>query len=424
MSITLTVAQMKAMGTGASKPALLSAIADVITNDGSKFFLDTANRVIHFLGQVAWESGYFTLVEESLNYSAKRMMAVWPTRFKTLESAAPYANNPRALANFVYGSRMGNKAGTDDGYKFRGRGIKQLTGRENYTLFNKWVHTQYPDAPDFVKNPDMVAQLPWAVLSGVWYWVKNKVYQYADKDDATAVTKAINGGTIGLKERTVATNKARSIIIDVKPSVLKEKKPSKPDQVLKSYQAKLKEIADYKKLPELDPGKIDGWHGAKTEAAITAFEKNAGIKVNGILDDETKLAIDNVIAVIQVGKETTIADDLEDAETPTPTVEPEEVPVSIPNKLVDVLDKPIVQGKSLWALITGGGAFGTFFYNTGIGLVNWFNNMDPIVQVTILVLSVIAIYLLIANVRDFWRARKGLKELKKNNREALENATE
>ena len=424
MSVIVTLDQMEAMGTGASKPALLSAIADLITTQGDRFYLDTAIRVIHFLGQCAWESAYFSNIEENLNYSAKRMTQVWPKHFKTLEAAKPYANNPKALANFIYGSTsiakdLGNTE-KNDGWNFRGRGIKQLTGRYNYTKFNKWIHQFFPDAPDFVKNPDKVLELPWAVMSAVWFWVSNKVYELADKDDATAVTKRINGGTIGLKDRIVATNKAKKIFFEVKASTLVEKKPRKADPELREYQAKLKQIADYKGMSEFDPGKADGWHGTKTESAIRAFQLNTGkLKVDGVLGKETREAIDNVVAIINTGKQSTIADDLEVAETPTPPAEPEEVPVSIPTKLVQVLDKPIVEDKSLWTLITGGGGVATFIYNSGQSLVSWFNSMSPVVQVTILLLFAIATYLIAKNILDFYKARKGLKELKKKNEDLL-----
>jgi putative chitinase len=425
MSIQVTLDQMEDMGIGASKPALLSSIADLITNRGDEFFLDTVLRVVHFLGQTAWESNYYSNLEENLNYSAKRMTQVWPNHFKTLAAAKPYANNPKALANFIYGSTsiaksLGNTQ-KNDGWNFRGRGIKQLTGRANYTRFNTWVHKYYPDAPDFVKDPDKVLDLPWAILSAVWFWVDKKVYLAADRDDATAVTKTINGGTNGLKERIVATNKAKKIFVAVKPSVLVEKKPRKADPELKEYQDKLKRIADYKAMPEFDPGKIDGWHGKKTEDAIRAFQLNTGkLKVDGVLGAETREAIDNVIAVIDTGKQTSVAEDIVAAETPVPPAEPEEVPVSIPTKLVQVLDKPIVEDKSLWTLITGGGGVATFLYNSGQSVVAWFNGMSPIVQVTILLLFAIATYLIAKNILDFYKARKGLKELKKKNEELIQ----
>lgn len=145
-------------------------------------------RTAMFLAQIAHESTGLSRVEENLNYSAKRLTEVWPSRFPTLASAAPFANNPKALANKVYGGRMGN-IGPNDGWDFRGRGLKQLTGRDNYTRYG------------YANRPDEVAQPHGAAITAVAFWSDIGGNVYADRGDFVQLTRAINGGTTGLPDR-------------------------------------------------------------------------------------------------------------------------------------------------------------------------------------------------------------------------------
>jgi putative chitinase len=163
-----------------------------------KFQINTPLRLAHFLAQCGHESGGFKATQENLNYSADGLKKIFPKYFPG-NIAESYARNPEKIASKVYGGRMGNGGEeTKEGYKFRGRGYIQLTGKENYTSFAKSI------GEDTVANPDLVAT-KYALASAGWFFSKNGLNAIADKgaDDATvtSVTKRVNGGTIGLPDR-------------------------------------------------------------------------------------------------------------------------------------------------------------------------------------------------------------------------------
>jgi putative chitinase len=163
-----------------------------------KFQINTPLRLAHFLAQCGHESGGFKATQENLNYSADGLKKIFPKYFPG-NIAESYARNPEKIASKVYGGRMGNGGEeTKEGYKFRGRGYIQLTGKENYTSFAKSI------GEDTVANPDLVAT-KYALASAGWFFSKNGLNAISDKgaDDATvtAVTKRVNGGTIGLPDR-------------------------------------------------------------------------------------------------------------------------------------------------------------------------------------------------------------------------------
>jgi putative chitinase len=172
-----------------------------------KYGIDTAKRQAAFIGQCMHESGGFKLLEENLNYSAKALMATWPSRFPTEEMANQYARNPEKIANKVYGGRMGNGTEeTGEGWKYRGRGIKQLTGKENYDRCGSGLGV------DLVSDPDKLLDPKYAALSAGWFWNKHNLNDLADKSDVETMTKRINGGLLGLDARKVAIAKAESIL--------------------------------------------------------------------------------------------------------------------------------------------------------------------------------------------------------------------
>lgn len=165
----------------------------------AKFELNTPLRLAHFLAQAGHESGGFKLVTENLNYGAKGLTGVFKKYFPTEAKAKEYERKPEKIANLVYGSRMGNGAEiTGEGYKFRGRGYIQLTGKNNYDAFDSVV------TESIINNPDLVAT-KYPLLSAAWFFHKNGLHKIADKGatDAvvTEVTKKVNGGTIGLPDR-------------------------------------------------------------------------------------------------------------------------------------------------------------------------------------------------------------------------------
>jgi putative chitinase len=175
------------------------AVIAMIPDTAAKFGINTPLRLAHFLAQCGHESGGFRLTQENLNYSAKGLNGIFKKYFPTEAAAAPYNRNPQKIANKVYSNRMGN--GTEasgDGYKFRGRGYIQLTGKDNYTAFGKSIGV------DMTVNPDLVAS-QYALLSAAWFFTKNNLHKMADggATDAvvTSITKRVNGGTIGLADR-------------------------------------------------------------------------------------------------------------------------------------------------------------------------------------------------------------------------------
>lgn len=187
------------MNTDKLKGHIPDTVIAQIPDVAAKFQINTALRLAHFLSQCGHESGGFKHVNENLNYSADGLKKIFPKYFGQAGLAESYARQPEKIASRVYGGRMGNgDESTKEGYKFRGRGYIQLTGKSNYTEFDKFVNE------DILANPDLVAtQYP--LLSAAWFFHKNGLNSISDKgaDDATvtAVTKRVNGGTIGLPDR-------------------------------------------------------------------------------------------------------------------------------------------------------------------------------------------------------------------------------
>ena len=171
---------------------VIAQIPDVMT----KFKIDTALKLAHFLSQCGHESGGFRIVNENLNYSAKGLLGIFKKYFPNNAKAEAYQRKPEKIANVVYANRMGNgPEASGEGWKYRGRGYIQLTGKQNYTAFGKAIGV------DIAANPDLVAtQYP--LLSAAWFFTRC-LPKCIDASDATvtAVTKCVNGGTIGLEDR-------------------------------------------------------------------------------------------------------------------------------------------------------------------------------------------------------------------------------
>jgi putative chitinase len=176
-------------------PGLRSGMVAAAPAAFAKYSITSPLLLSHVMAQISHECGAGHDVVENLSYSAERMTQVWPGRFPTLGSAAPYAHNPRALANKVYNGRMGNRPGSDDGWNFRGRGASQTTGREGYERLAKATGL------DVVSNPDLVNDPRYFLLCGVADFVNCGCLPYAKADDLLNVTRHLNGGTVGLTER-------------------------------------------------------------------------------------------------------------------------------------------------------------------------------------------------------------------------------
>tara|TARA_R110000851_G_scaffold17557_11_gene55604 strand:+ start:10891 stop:11757 length:867 start_codon:yes stop_codon:yes gene_type:complete len=184
-----------------------AALVDVLP----KYGIDTERRMAHFISQCAHESNNFRSLEENLNYSEKSLLAVFGRYFGDAPkaSAAEYARNPEKIANRVYFDKyrkykMGN-TNEGDGWLFRGRGLKQLTGRENYTKFGASVNMTAEEAAEYVATP------AGAVESACWFWNAKNLNNIADTDDVTKMTKIINGGNIGLESRQTRYKKAMEV---------------------------------------------------------------------------------------------------------------------------------------------------------------------------------------------------------------------
>jgi putative chitinase len=159
-----------------------------------KYDISTPKRQAYFIGQCMHESGGFKQLKENLNYSAKGLMATWPSRFPDMDTAEKFERNPEKIANKVYAGRMGNTE-DGDGAKYIGRGLIQLTGKENYANCGNAIGI------DLVANPDLLATPQYAALSAGWFWNRKGLNAFADADDIDTITKRINGGLIGLNDR-------------------------------------------------------------------------------------------------------------------------------------------------------------------------------------------------------------------------------
>lgn len=185
---------------------IVSAIVEAITLLSSKYEINSPIRLAHFLAQTAHESGGFSVIEENLNYSADSLRGIFGKYFHSLD-AEDYACQPEKIANVVYASRMGNgDTDSGDGYMFRGRGLIQLTGRSNYNSIAADLGVGIQDIIDYLGTPDG------AVESAAWFWHKNGINKLADTDDVIAVTKKVNGGTIGLEDRQKHTEDFKEIL--------------------------------------------------------------------------------------------------------------------------------------------------------------------------------------------------------------------
>jgi len=164
-----------------------------------RYKISNPHRLAHFMAQIAHESGNFQLVTENLNYSAEGLLRVFPKYFKDKATADAYARKPEMIGSRVYANRMGNgDEASKEGFKFRGRGYIQLTGKDNYKAFSQFIRE------DCVANPELVAT-KYPMDSAIWFFDKNKLWDICDKgageDVVTLVTKRVNGGTHGLDDR-------------------------------------------------------------------------------------------------------------------------------------------------------------------------------------------------------------------------------
>ena len=169
--------------------------------------INTPLRVAHFVAQCAHESGNFVFIKENLNYKAASLMTVFKKYFPTAELAQQYEKRPERIANRVYANRMGNgDEASGDGWKYCGRGLIQLTGKDNYTFFAGSLNISVEEAAEYLATFEGAAQ------SACWFWEQNNLNRFADANDCKGLTRAINGGYIGLEDRIKHTEHALHIL--------------------------------------------------------------------------------------------------------------------------------------------------------------------------------------------------------------------
>jgi putative chitinase len=194
----MTTEQLTALGIDAK---WLKPLEDTF----AKYDISTPQRQAAFIGQCAHESGNFKTLQENLNYSAEGLMKTWPSRFTTKEVADQYARQPAKIAGKVYNGRLGNTS-EEEAAKYLGRGLIQLTGRENYANCGTAI------GADLIGNPNLLTDPEYAALSAGWFWNKKGLNALADAGDFETMTKRINGGLIGLDDRKAKIAKALSAL--------------------------------------------------------------------------------------------------------------------------------------------------------------------------------------------------------------------
>jgi putative chitinase len=171
--------------------------------------INTPQRIAAFVAQCSHESAGFTALKENLNYRAESLMRTWPRHFPTIEIANQYARQPERIANRAYGNRMGNgPEESGDGWKFAGKGLIQLTGKNNYQAFADSIETPIEEIPEYLQTFEGATQ------SACWFWDNNNLNRFADVGDIKGLTKAINGGFIGLEDRIKHYEHALHVLVD------------------------------------------------------------------------------------------------------------------------------------------------------------------------------------------------------------------
>jgi len=251
-----------------------------------KYDIVTPLRIAGFMAQCGHESADFNSLEENLNYSEKALNGVFGRYFGSgKRNAADYARKPEKIANYVYQDEFRSKRGQmgntkdGDGWRFRGRGIKQLTGRNNYTAFGKSVGMSAEEASEYV------ATKKGALESACWFWATNKIDRYADNDDIVGMTKRINGGTIGLDDRKSRYSRAKSILGG--ESIPTPKKTSSSSSSKRTLRKGMKGD-DVAKMQKALGVTADGDFGFGTLGVVKKWQRSNGLTPDGIVGPKTQ----------------------------------------------------------------------------------------------------------------------------------------
>ena len=231
-------------------------------------------RLEYFLAQIGHESGGLTITTENLNYSAPRLCQVWPTRFADLDAASEFAGNPEKLANNVYASRMGNGSPeSGDGWRYRGRGYIQITGRDGYESVGDIAGL------DLVGEPDLASTAEQALLVACSFWEWKNINLLCEPGGFAPVTRRINGGTNGMADRRQWLGKVTRVL-GHDPATMEEPTTAEIIDVQRALQD-----AGYSEV-----GAADGLMGPRTRSAIQQFRRDNGLP-SGLIDDALKRAL-------------------------------------------------------------------------------------------------------------------------------------
>jgi putative chitinase len=254
-----------------------------------KYDIMTTNRIAGFMAQCAHESADFTALEENLNYSEKALNSVFGRYFgEGKRDATEYARQPEKIANYVYQDEFRSAAGQmgntqpGDGWKFRGRGIKQLTGRNNYTAFGKSVGMTADEAAEYV------ATKKGALESACWFWATNNIDRFADADDIVGMSKKINGGTIGLEDRKARYARAKAVLGGAAVSA-PQKTGAAPTKAAPARTLRRgMRGGDVKRMQKVLGVTADGIFGPGTTTAVKKWQRANGLEADGIVGPKTQ----------------------------------------------------------------------------------------------------------------------------------------
>lgn len=237
-----------------------------------KYNIDDPYRVAAFLAQCAHESGNFQWLSENLNYRAESLTRTWPRHFPTMEIALEYERQPERIANRAYANRMGNgNEESGDGWKFIGRGLIQLTGRNNYQAFADSIEKTLDETIEYLKTYNG------AVESACWFWKTNNINKWADLGDVVNMTRRINGGTIGLEDRQKKYNQMLDLF----------GVPRKQVTDLNTVLRRGSQGESVKALQEALGLNADGIFGPATEQALKEWQASNGLLNDGVAGPQT-----------------------------------------------------------------------------------------------------------------------------------------
>jgi putative chitinase len=248
-----------------------------------KYGLTTEKRIAAFLAQVGHESNNLTVLTENLNYSATRLRQVFGKYFGPgKEDPNAYARQPEKIANLVYGNRMGNgPVSTGDGFRFRGRGIIQLTGKDNYSRFAKSIGKSLEETIGYLET------IPGALESALWFWSERNLNSFADTDNIREMTRLINGGFNGLEDRLARYQQNLRIITSISNSpAIVQPTPVRPTTT-RPILRRGSQGEDVRFLQEKLQLTADGVFGLATYLAVKQFQRSRGLPADGIVGPKT-----------------------------------------------------------------------------------------------------------------------------------------